>query len=243
MNAGAPDEKSLKVRLPRASAGAPFARQAHKQVNRLDSGQAIGRFKDVFDFVLGTIGFLAAFPAMVVIAIIIKLDSDGPVLFNDWRLGQGGTTFKCYKFRTMHADGDDRLMRYLAENPEAQREWSLYKKLRGYDPRVTRVGRLLRRMSLDELPQLLNVLRGDMSLVGPRPYLIREESEMAPWRDLILTVRPGITGLWQVSGRNNLTFRQRLRLEAWYARHRTFLLDLWLLVKTVRIVLSRRGAH
>ncbi len=200
-------------------------------------------WKRVFDLFGALLALLPGVPIMGFCALFIMLDSRGPVLFVDQRLGRGAKTFKCYKLRTMHVDGDQVLATHFRERPEAHHEWLMFKKLRDEDPRVTRVGRVLRKFSLDELPQVWNVIRGEMSLVGPRPYLLREWDEMSAWRHVILTVKPGITGLWQVSGRNELSFAQRMRLEAWYARHQSVGLDLWLLLKTVGVVLSRRGAY
>lgn len=199
--------------------------------------------KRFMDLLLSGLALLVALPIFVVVAAAIVLDSNGPALYPDKRLGKHGRLFTCYKFRTMYSNGNAILDQYLDSHPEALAEWKKFKKLRSYDPRVTRIGRLLRALSLDELPQLWNVIRGEMSLVGPRPYLPREYEEMGSFRESILSVAPGITGLWQVSGRNELSFRQRLRLEAWYARHRSVGLDVQLLLRTVGVVLVRRGAY
>jgi len=137
----------------------------------------------------------------------------------------------------MHQGGDARLLEYLSKNVDAADEWRRYAKLRGFDPRLTRLGRLLRRWSLDELPQLINVLRGDMSLIGPRPYLPHERSRIGTNLSTILAARPGITGFWQVNGRNHVTLDNRVQLEAWYVRNWTVWLDCIVLIKTVRTVL------
>ena len=146
------------------------------------------------------------------------------------------------KFRTMYRDGDSRLEAFLEEHPERLEEWETYRKLRGNDPRVTRVGVRLRRWSLDELPQLWHVWKGDMSLVGPRPYLPREESDLLQANRVIFRVRPGLTGLWQVRGRNALSFADRIRLDQFYVRNWSLGLDLVLLLRTLGVVLRGGGA-
>lgn len=189
------------------------------------------------DLALGILFSLLAVPLALIIAILIKLESKGPAVFTQRRLGIRDSRFNCLKFRTMLANGHEKLAAHLAENPLAAEEWAHYAKLRGYDPRLTRIGGFLRRWSLDELPQFWNVLRGDMSLVGPRPYLPHEFERMGRSAASILSVRPGVTGLWQVSGRNRLTFDQRVNLEAWYVRNWTVWFDCILLAKTVYTVL------
>ncbi len=135
------------------------------------------------------------------------------------------------------------LMNILKKNPGAKEDWIKYKKIRGDDPRVTKMGKFLRKWSLDELPQVWNVLRGDMSLVGPRPYLPREEMDMKDYKDYILFTKPGITGLWQVTGRNKLLFKDRLKLDTWYVLNWSLWLDIVILFKTVKVVLKREGAY
>jgi Undecaprenyl-phosphate galactose phosphotransferase WbaP len=191
-----------------------------------------------FDLIVGSIIMLIALPVFAILAALIKMDSEGPTLFIQERLGHLDRNFKCLKFRTMYTDGERRLQAYLENNPAAAEEWYRYAKLRAYDPRLTRAGRFLRRWSLDELPQLINVLKGEMSLVGPRPYLPRERSRIGSELHEILSARPGMTGLWQVSGRNDLTFDERVHLEAWYVRNWTLWLDCIILAKTVRVVAS-----
>ena len=135
------------------------------------------------------------------------------------------------------------LKKHLEANPEAKRQWAKYAKLRDNDPRITHIGRLLRKFSLDELPQIFNVLKGEMSLAGPRPYLPREIEKLHNHADSILLARPGITGLWQVSGRNEIDFEGRLQLDSWYVRNWSLWLDITLLIRTVGVVFSRRGAY
>ncbi|MEW6488306.1 MAG: undecaprenyl-phosphate galactose phosphotransferase WbaP [Thermodesulfobacteriota bacterium] len=180
--------------------------------------------------------------AVGIIALAIRLDSPGGAFVSMERLGRGGRLFRCFKFRTMFENSDHILKVHLTLRPEAGEEWHKYKKLRDFDPRVTRVGAFLRKTSLDELPQILNVLRGEMSLVGPRPYLPREREDMGSAAHTILLTRPGITGLWQVSGRNALTFGERLGLDTWYVLNWSPWLDFAIAVKTIRVVLLREGA-
>lgn len=197
--------------------------------------------KRAFDLVAASLILLVAAPVLAAIWLTVRLTSQGPVLFVQERLGRGGSRFGAFKFRTMVVDAEARLDALLASDPQAAEEYRVFKKLR-HDPRVTPVGNVLRRLSLDELPQLLNVLRGEMSLVGPRCYLPRELPEMGAAAREILSVTPGITGLWQVSGRNGTTFAERLRIDVGYARTANLAMDLAILVRTVRVVATGRGA-
>lgn len=199
--------------------------------------------KRSFDLVTSLALGIALAPVLLVVAIAIRLDSPGPVLFRQERMGRGRALFTCFKFRTMYVDGDERLQRHLAAQSSRLAEWEHYRKLKSADPRVTRVGRTLRRWSLDELPQLLNVLRHEMSLVGPRPYMAAEAERMGDFAETVLKAPPGITGLWQVSGRNELTFNQRLRLDEYYVRNWSLWTDVVVLLKTMTAVLGQRGAY
>jgi undecaprenyl-phosphate galactose phosphotransferase len=196
-----------------------------------------------FDLTVATVAGLALSPLLAIVALIVRLDSPGPVLFEQERMGRGRRLFRCFKFRTMFVDGEARLRTHLKGHAQGREEWERFRKLKSYDPRVTRVGRILRRFSLDELPQLINVFRNEMSLVGPRPYLPGEAERMGDVRETVLKAPPGITGLWQVSGRNNLTFEQRLRLDEYYVRNWSLWMDLVVLFKTVTAVLHGRGAY
>lgn len=178
---------------------------------------------------------------MAIIAVLIKLDSKGPAIFSQERLGKKEKTFRCFKFRSMYDDAEDRLSELLKMDPIARKEWEEYWKLKD-DPRVTKVGRFLRTTSLDELPQIYNVLKGEMSLVGPRPYLPKERLEIGENCYTILLSKPGITGLWQVSGRSSTSYAYRIGLDTWYVRNWNLWLDIVILFKTVRIVLRREGA-
>src|SRR5690606_5096305 len=194
--------------------------------------------KGFVDRALALVGLILALPVFAIIAIAVKLDSPGPVLFRQVRVGLGGRQFNVYKFRTMAVAADKMLARRAARDETA----GLLFKMRN-DPRVTRVGRVLRKWSLDELPQLLNVLRGDMSLVGPRPPL---PSEVARYNGDVarrLLVKPGMTGLWQVSGRSDLSWEDGIRLDLYYVENWSLAVDLTILWKTIGAVLQRRGAY
>ncbi|MRI83642.1 MAG: hypothetical protein C6I00_04400 [Nitratiruptor sp.] len=197
--------------------------------------------KEGTDKLLASILLLFFAPLLGIIALAVYLeDPSSPILYRQKRIGQGGREFLFYKFRTMDPSID--LQSYLLASPHLAQEYRRYKKLRN-DPRITRLGALLRRYSLDELPQLLNVLRGDMSLVGPRPYMPEELEEMGEYAQIILSVKPGLTGLWQVSGRNNLTFQERLHIDLWYVYNWSLWKDLVILLKTLRAILSKEGAY
>lgn len=180
--------------------------------------------------------------AAVLISVMIRLDSVGPVVIGLPRVGRGGRLFRQWKFRTMTTDADERLHELLATDPARREEWECTRKLHD-DPRLTRVGRLLRRTSLDELPQMFNVLVGEMSLIGPRPIAPDEVDRYGSKLPLYLTVRPGLTGLWQVSGRSDLTYPQRVALDTHYVLNWSIKLDLLIVFRTVWIVLTGRGAY
>lgn len=198
--------------------------------------------KRVFDYTLGVVLFVLLALPLALLAAMVKATSEGPALFAQERVGKGGRVFRCYKFRTMYRDAEERLRDILTSDPGAREEWEAHWKFRD-DPRVTPLGRILRTTSLDELPQLLNVLRGDMSLVGPRPYLPREKNFLVPSGETLLSVLPGITGLWQVSGRSNTSYTYRISLDTWYVRNWNLWLDVVILLKTVSVVLRREGAN
>lgn len=196
--------------------------------------------KLVFDLAVAAVALIILAPLLVLIAAAVSLDG-GPVLFGHKRIGAQGRVFRCLKFRSMVTDGDAVLRRLLAEDTEAAEEWARTQKLRN-DPRVTWIGRILRKTSLDELPQLLNVIRMEMSLVGPRPIVSMEVPKYAEDIAYYYETRPGITGLWQVSGRSDTTYAQRVRLDSWYVRNWSIWQDLAILLKTVPAVISGRGA-
>ncbi len=197
--------------------------------------------KNGFDFVMAFMILPLFLLLHFFIALLIKFDSKGSIFFKQMRLGKNDEPFLCYKYRTMYEDSDAILEKYLAKHPE---EKEYYRKFHKYqnDPRITKVGKLLRSTSLDELAQLINVLKGEMSLVGPRPYMPSESKKIGMYKHLILKVKPGMTGLWQVSGRNELTFKERNELEVWYIKNWSLWADLVILIKTIKVVLTKVGA-
>jgi lipopolysaccharide/colanic/teichoic acid biosynthesis glycosyltransferase len=200
-----------------------------------------GVAKRLADLALAIPAALFAAPLMLVVAWAVKLQDGGPMFYLQSRIGLGGGTFPLIKFRTMATDASERLAQLLRDDPAAAQEWKDKQKLTN-DPRITPVGRFLRRSSLDELPQLLNVILGHMSLVGPRPMLVDQPIEYGPVYDAYCGARPGLTGLWQVSGRNNTTFRRRSELDARYLRGWSLTGDLFLMVRTVGVLLNQAGA-
>jgi len=199
--------------------------------------------KNIYEFIITIFSMIVFLPAFLVIAIAISLDSKGPIFYIQDRLGKGKSVFKLFKFRSMYVDNERRLTEYLKEDPQARKEWKEYKKLKNHDPRVTRVGKFLRRYSLDELPQLINVLQGKMSLVGPRPYLPKELEGKDTFKNVIALVKPGITGLWQISGRSELPFAKRISLDEYYIRNWSVWLDVTILLKSIKVWLSQKGAY
>jgi Undecaprenyl-phosphate galactose phosphotransferase WbaP len=198
--------------------------------------------KRTVDVVAVVVGGLLVLPLILLIAALIKLQSPGPVFYQQERIGRHGRRFKVWKFRTMVRDADKILEDSLAASPERRREWQLNHKLQN-DPRVTSLGRWLRKTSLDELPQLWNVLRGEMSLVGPRPIVTKEIEKYGDRFARYCAVTPGMTGLWQVSGRNDTTYAERVDLDSYYAGNWSLWLDLYILLLTVKVVLFRQGAY
>jgi Undecaprenyl-phosphate galactose phosphotransferase WbaP len=198
--------------------------------------------KALLDMTLTILVGLILLPVLLLIAVLVKLDSPGPVFYSQRRLGRYGTPFRAWKFRSMVQNADQVLEDYFQANPELRQEWRTERKLR-YDPRVTRVGHFLRRTSLDELPQLWNVLRGEMSLVGPRPIVGEEIARYADTYKLYTRVLPGLTGLWQVSGRNNISYPERVNLDAYYVRNWSVWLDIYILLRTIWVVLTGDGAY
>jgi Undecaprenyl-phosphate galactose phosphotransferase WbaP len=199
--------------------------------------------KRTFDMVVSVLFLPVLLPLIGAFGLLIKLDSPGPVFYRHTRIGRGGRPFGVYKFRSMHRDSRERLEKILRTDPAAQAEWDAFFKLKN-DPRITRMGEFLRKTSLDELPQIFNVLKGEMSLVGPRPVL--EEEIITYYKecaDYYHMVRPGITGLWQVSGRNDVGYDNRVRLDMWYVLNWSLWLDILMLFKTIRVVLKREGAY
>ena len=217
---------------------APPAPGGYASVARTGRVQWLGMTYAAIAFV----ALVLLIPLMTMIALAIFLQDGGPVIFAHRRVGQGRRMFPCLKFRTMAKDADVRLAELLANDPEARAEWEMDHKLRN-DPRVTPLGRILRKSSLDELPQLINVIRGEMSLVGPRPIV---EAEIPKYGRRIrdyYAVKPGLTGLWQVSGRNDTSYRSRVAMDCVYARSKSLRMDLWIMLATVPAVLLRKGSY
>ncbi len=198
--------------------------------------------KRVLDVTLSMVAGLMLAPLLLLIAIAVKLESRGPVFFGHTRIGKDGHRFKAWKFRTMVTNGARLLEEHLAASPAAREEWERDHKLRD-DPRVTRVGNVLRKLSLDELPQIWNVLRNEMSLVGPRPIVEAEISKYGKFFPIYLRVKGGVTGLWQVSGRNDISYATRVSLDTFYVRNWSLWLDLYILYRTIGTVLFRNGAY
>ena len=198
--------------------------------------------KRTFDVMVATAMLLFALPAMFFIAVIMFSTDRGPILFSHERIGQNGKRFRCLKFRSMVVDSQEALRRHLEMFPQARAEWEATQKLRD-DPRITPLGRFLRVTSLDELPQLINDNKGEMSLVGPRPIVQDEVVRYADQIEHYAAVRPGITGLWQVSGRSDVDYEQRVQLDTLYVREWSFIGDLVIMLKTVKVVVLRTGSR
>ncbi len=198
--------------------------------------------KAFFDKVLSILLFTLFLPLILVLYVVVYISTRGDPVYKQKRVGKDGKLFNIYKFRTMHADADKMLEEILENDPVRKAEWQQEFKFKD-DPRVTRVGRFLRRTSLDELPQLYNVFQGKMSLVGPRPIIEDEIPKYGEYFDYFTAVKPGITGLWQVSGRNDISYEERVRLDVWYVRNWSLELDIMILVKTAAIVLLRKGSY
>lgn len=217
----------------------------HLQMTKIENSLAkintYNHIKRMSDIVISGISLIILSPLFLFIYIMIKVDSGGKVIFSQMRIGKNGELFKLYKFRTMVPNADEKLKEILSINEEARNEYKINKKLKN-DPRITKVGSILRKTSLDELPQLINVLKGEMSIIGPRPYLVREQEDMQECYNVIIQSKPGITGLWQVSGRNNTTFNDRLRIDLEYNTKKSLKEDLLILVKTIKVVFKRDGA-
>ena len=200
-----------------------------------------GSYKRLIDFTLALLALVSVVPIFVVVAVAIKLCDGGPIFFKHQRVGLGGKMFPCLKFRTMRMRSDIYLIRYLESDPQAAEEWKSKQKL-SHDPRVTAIGGSLRRSSIDELPQLINVLRGEMSLVGPRPVTTDEMARYGRDAAFYLSARPGLTGVWQISGRNDVSYAERVRMDAEYCRTWTLLGDVSIMLRTVPVLFSQRGS-
>ncbi len=201
-----------------------------------------GKTKRIFDLVAASIILIVFLPLITFVAVLLKLTDPGPIIFRHMRVGQGGRRFACFKFRSMVTNADQVLKTLLESDSAARAEWERTQKLTN-DPRITPLGKFLRQSSLDELPQLINVIRGDMSLVGPRPVVPSELKRYGDKLSLYLRARPGITGIWQVSGRNDCEYDQRVEMDAHYVRNWRFSTDLLILLRTLGAVAARRGSY
>lgn len=201
-----------------------------------------GMFKRFFDVVAALAGLVVLSPLLLMLALLVKCSDGGRVFYGHRRIGRNGRVFRCLKFRTMVENGDEVLAAHLAKNPQDREEWAATRKLQS-DPRVTRVGAVLRKLSLDELPQIFNILRGEMSFVGPRPVVGDELLMYGTAASFYLQSRPGLTGLWQVSGRNDVSYGTRVAFDRHYVENWSFVFDLKILIWTVPAVFSSRGSY
>ncbi len=198
--------------------------------------------KRIFDIIISLIGIMILIPTIIIVKIVTIGNKDyESIFFSQTRIGKNGKEFQIYKFRTMVPNADEILFRTLELDKIAAEEYSKNKKLKK-DPRITKIGKILRKLSIDELPQVINVLKGDMSIIGNRPYLPREKKDMKEYYHDIVKTKPGITGYWQVNGRSNTSFEERIKLESYYSNHYSLKLDLKIFIKTFIVVLFSKGA-
>ena len=200
--------------------------------------------KNLFDKLFSLFVLIAFVPLFLIIALLIKLSSRGPIFFLQERVGKNNVPFKCIKFRTMYPEAKDILQNLLNKDEKIKKEFEETHKIKN-DPRITKIGKLLRKTSLDELPQFFNVLRNEMSIVGPRPIVKAEKKKYGKNLNKVLSIKPGITGLWQVSGRNNLTYKKRVMLDINYVKNYNLLMDIRILIRTFGVILFPldRGAY
>jgi lipopolysaccharide/colanic/teichoic acid biosynthesis glycosyltransferase len=218
----------------------PFSKASDK--TRETYNGAFPYWKRAFDLIVGALALLFLAPLLLIVGMLVCLDG-GPVIFSHTRIGTDGRLFRVLKFRTMTLHADAALSELLARDARARAEWARDRKLRN-DPRITAIGRLLRKTSIDELPQILNVLRGEMSIVGPRPIVQAEAERYGRYIKYYKQCRPGITGLWQVSGRNDISYRKRVALDTVYSKTRTKLkLDVKILLLTIPVLLFSKGSY
>jgi exopolysaccharide production protein ExoY len=201
-----------------------------------------GLVKRGFDIAGALVGLIVLSPLFLLIALLIRFSDGGSVFYGHRRIGRGGRVFHCLKFRTMVENGDAVLAAHLRANPEARAEWDATRKLKD-DPRVTRVGAVLRKLSIDELPQIINILRGDMSIVGPRPVVREELENYGSAAVFYLKSRPGLTGLWQVSGRNDISYDAWVAFDRHYGENWSLIEDMRIIIKTVPAVYRARGSY
>lgn len=210
--------------------------------NSSSENRANGVLKRTTDFLIAAIALFFLLPVLVPLAIVIRLSDGGPALFKQKRIGRDGKEFQCYKFRSMVVDANERLRLLLESDPRARRQWHATQKLEN-DPRITAFGQFLRKSSLDELPQLINILKGEMSIVGPRPIVQNEVEKYGDYFGHYCQVRPGLTGLWQVSGRSDTSYGERVALDVQYVSDWSYASDLKIMVMTIPAVLMSDGAR
>ncbi len=199
-------------------------------------------FKRFIDVLMAIVFGITSSPFLLVIMVCILLDSPGGIFYKQKRVGHEGEIFEMWKFRTMFANSESVLEKFLEENPEKKKEWDEKQKIKN-DPRITRVGKFIRKLSLDEVPQFVNVLKGEMSFVGPRPFFLEQKRKYGSSVNLYNRVLPGITGMWQVLGRNRLSFKERVRLDEYYIRNWSLWLDIYIIIRTFWVVLRQHGAY
>lgn len=199
-------------------------------------------FKRILDIFLVLLASPLLIPVMLILIILTKCTSKGPVFYGHRRVGKNGKEFKCWKFRSMCIDADKQLEKILAEHPEMREEWERDRKFEN-DPRVTKFGKILRKTSLDELPQVFNIITGEMSFVGPRPVTESEMERYGKYKDYVLSVSPGLTGMWQVSGRSDTGYEERISFDTYYIQNWSIWLDIWIMIKTVWVVIKGKGAY
>ncbi|MDE1157505.1 MAG: sugar transferase [Neorhizobium sp.] len=220
------------------SAGSPFS-STDQASTALPIG---GLVKRSFDVTAAACALVIFSPIFLMIMALVKYTDKGPAFYGHTRIGHNGRTFKCLKFRTMAVNGDELLRKHLRNNPQATDEWRQTRKLKD-DPRVTAVGRVLRKLSLDELPQLINIIRGDMSVVGPRPVVDEELQVYDQSAIFYLQTRPGLTGLWQISGRNDVSYETRIAFDTHYVQNWSMVRDIAIIMKTIPAVCFARGSY
>lgn len=208
------------------------------KMEKTDKKAQYNKIKRMLDVIIATIGLIVLAPIVLVIAIIIKLDSKGPVFFAHTRIGKNGKKFKMYKFRTMYENAQEMIKEFT---PEQMKEWKENFKLKD-DPRITKIGKFLRKTSLDELPQIVNIIKGDLSIIGPRPIIDEELEKYGENKEKFLSVTPGLTGYWQANGRSETSYEQRMEMELYYVENESFKLDVQIFLKTFISVLKKEGA-
>lgn len=207
-------------------------------MNEGNSKKAYNVTKRILDILLSFVGLIVLSPVFLLIGIIIKIDSKGPVFFTHKRIGKNGKEIGIYKFRTMHENAEKMIQNFTKEQMEEYKENYKLKN----DPRITKIGKFLRKTSLDELPQILNILKGDLAIIGPRPVVISELEKYGPNKGKFLSVKPGLTGYWQANGRSTTTYEERIEMELYYVENRNLWLDIKIFLKTFISVLKKEGA-